>query len=50
MSVKTTMYAIALWLLCGLIGEMLLRDSPHLDGILLGAVTLGEGIRHFVRG
>ena len=45
---RTALYAAALWLLCGLIGELLIRDRPHLDGIALGAVTLGQGINHFI--
>lgn len=45
---RTTISVLALWFACGLIGELLLHNSPQLGGIVLGAVTLGEGISHFV--
>lgn len=49
-TLKTIVYAIALWLLCGVAGELLLgSDRLHLGQIALGPVTLGKGLRHFVR-
>ncbi len=49
--VKNAVYAIALWLLCGVIGEMLIRSGGfHLDQIALGPITLGKGISHFLHG
>lgn len=45
---STALSAAALWLICGLIGELLIRDRPHLEGIAFGTITLGDGVSHLI--